>query len=215
MSSETLPVNDSPATANELALARRRRKRSIAIFAIVSLLNVALLAVLWSQLLTPAPGQRTTSSGAAPAGFSGPMVGKMAPDFRLPLLASGTGSNSSISLSDFKGQAVVLNVWQSSCEPCQREAPVLQATWQRVQGQGIVFLGLDFQDNRSDALSFLQAHGITYTNVSDSNGATAISYGVANLPTTIFIDRQGRIVGWHEGELTVQLLEQGLELLNH
>ncbi|RAQ96464.1 TlpA family protein disulfide reductase [Thermogemmatispora tikiterensis] len=214
MSSETLPANDSPATASELALAQRRRKRSIAIFVIVSLLNVALLAVLWSQLLTPAPGQNASSSLAS-AGFSGPMVGKKAPDFRLPLLAAGTGSNSSVALSDFKGQAIVLNVWQSSCEPCQREAPVLQATWQRVQGQGIVFLGLDFQDNRNDALSFLQAHGITYTNVSDSSGATAISYGVANLPTTIFIDRTGTIVGWHAGELTVQLLEQGLQLLNH
>ncbi|WP_069803586.1 TlpA family protein disulfide reductase [Thermogemmatispora onikobensis] len=214
MSSETLPVNESSATASELALARRRRKRSIAIFVVVSLLNVALLAVLWSQLLTPAPGQKT-SGGSAPAGFSGPMVGKMAPGFRLPLLAPGTSSNGSVALADFKGQAIVLNVWQSSCEPCQREAPVLQTTWQRIQGQGIVFLGLDFQDNRTDALSFLQAHGITYTNVSDSSGATAISYGVANLPTTIFIDRTGKIVGWHEGELTLQLLEQGLRLLSH
>ncbi|WP_052887488.1 TlpA family protein disulfide reductase [Thermogemmatispora carboxidivorans] len=213
MSSETLPVNESSATASELTLARRRRRRSIAIFVVVSLLNVALLAVLWSQLLTPASEQKV-SGGSAPAGFSGPMVGKTAPDFRLPLLAPGAGSNNAVALSNFKGQAVVLNVWQSSCEPCQREAPVLQTTWQRVQGQGIVFLGLDFQDNHNDALSFLQAHGITYTNVSDSSGATAISYGVANLPTTIFIDRTGKIVGWHEGELTVQLLEQGLRLLS-
>ncbi|MBX5451492.1 TlpA family protein disulfide reductase [Thermogemmatispora sp.] len=215
MSTETLPANESTALISELAQAQRRRRRSIAIFVIVSLLNVALLAVLWSQLLTPAPGQNSTRSNAGSAGFSGPMVGKMAPDFRLPLLAPGAGSNSTVALSDFKGQALVLNVWQSSCEPCQREAPILQATWQRVQGQGIVFLGLDFQDNRHDALTFLQAHGITYTNVSDSSGATAISYGVANLPTTIFIDRTGKIVGWHEGELTVQLLEQGLKLLSH
>jgi cytochrome c biogenesis protein CcmG/thiol:disulfide interchange protein DsbE len=212
MGTESLELEADAPDASEIALARRRRKRSITIFIVVSVLNAGLLALLWSQLLTPAANQGDQPSITAQAAFNGPMVGKAAPNFTLPLLAANPGGT--VSLSDFRGKALVLNVWQSSCDPCQREAPVLQTTWQRVEGQGIVFLGLDYQDSRSAALSFIQTHGITYTNVIDTSGSTAIDYGVANLPTTIFINRQGKIVGWHEGELTLQILAQGLQLLS-
>jgi cytochrome c biogenesis protein CcmG/thiol:disulfide interchange protein DsbE len=207
----TAEVGPDPSSTEERAAARQRRKRSMVIFALVSLVNVGLLGLLWWQLLTPASGQSARGQQTE-TGFGGPMVGKMAPNFTLPLLAPDHGG--SVSLADFRGQAIVLNVWQSSCEPCQREAPVLEAAWLRVEGQGIVFLGLDYQDDHTAALHFLQSQGITYTNVVDASGSTAINYGVANLPTTIFINRQGRIVGWHEGELTPQTLAAGLQLLN-
>ena len=195
-------------TADEKPGRKSSRKRSITIFIVVSLLNVALLGLLWSQLLTPAHNTNTSQAGVSP------LVGKPAPDFTLAALS--THSASATSLASFKGKPVVINVWNSTCAPCVQEAPLLQTEWQRVQAQGqaVVFLGIDFQDARSDGLSFLQKYGITYPNVLDASGSVAISYGVTGTPETIFIDRRGMVVQKVIGELTAQTLESNLQLLS-
>ena len=180
------------------------RKRRIIIFTIVSLLNLGLLALLWSQLLTPAQNQ--ASNGDAP----GPLQGHSAPDFTLAGL--GTHGGSTIDLASFKGKAIVLNFWASSCVPCHDEAPMLQTTWQHVQAKGIVFIGIDFQDARSDGSSFLQKYAISYPNALDADGSTAIHYGVTYTPTTFFINRQGLIVRSIPREMTAQELQTNLQL---
>ncbi len=207
-------TTDAIASDGEFVVAprRRTRRRSITIFIVVSVLNVALLALLWSQLLTPAAQPAAQGNSGSNSGFSGPLVGKPAPNFTL--LTLGKHAETKIALADFKGKPVVLNVWQSSCAPCVNEAPVFQATWQREQSQGIVFLGIDFQDNQNDALSFMQKYGITYTNVVDQDGSTTINYGVTGTPETIFIDQHGVIVGRHAGEMSASMLQQGLQLLS-
>jgi cytochrome c biogenesis protein CcmG/thiol:disulfide interchange protein DsbE len=186
------------------------RKRSIMIFGIVSLVNVALLALLWSQLLTPAQNVSQGQAQTVQQFFSGPLVGKAAPDFSL----SELGGRGKISLSDFKGRPVVLNVWQSSCVPCGDEAGLLESSWKQAQAKGIVFLGIDFQDVQGDALKFVQSHGVTYRSVFDSDGTVTINYGVTGTPTTFFIDKRGVIVGTRASELTAQQLQAGLQLLS-
>ncbi len=198
------PVN----VAAEKPGRKSTRKRSITIFIVVSLLNVALLGLLWSQLLTPAHNANTSQGGVSP------LVGKPAPNFTLAAL--NARSASTISLASFKGKSVVINVWNSTCAPCVQEAPLLQTEWLRMQAQGraVVFLGMDFQDARSDGLSFLQKYGITYPNVLDASGSVAISYGVTGTPETIFIDRRGVVVQKVIGELTAQTLESNLKLVS-
>jgi len=195
-----------PAVAEKPAR-KSTRKRSITIFIVVSLMNVALLGLLWSQLLTPAHNADNSQAGMSP------LVGKPAPNFTLAALNARSASN--ISLASFKGRPVVINVWNSTCGPCIQEAPLLQSEWQRLrsQGQNVVFLGIDFQDARSDGLSFLQKYGITYPNVLDASGAVAISYGVTGTPETIFIDRTGVVVQKVVGELTAQSLQTNMTLL--
>ncbi|HYT35291.1 MAG TPA: TlpA disulfide reductase family protein, partial [Ktedonobacteraceae bacterium] len=183
---------------------RSAHKRRVIIVIVVSLINVALLALLGSQLLVPAQDQSRSSSS--------PLDGHPAPDFTLAVLSTHAASN--IHLSNFKGKPVLLNFWASWCDPCKHEAPLLEATWRRVQGQGIVFLGIDYQDTQSDGLSFLQHYGITYPNVVDANGSTAINYGVTGIPETVFINRHGVIVHKVIGELTEQTLDSNLQLLS-
>jgi cytochrome c biogenesis protein CcmG/thiol:disulfide interchange protein DsbE len=182
------------------------RKRRITIFAVVSLLNAGLLIFLWTQLLTPAQNQNKTHS-------VDPLIGHAAPNFTLDVLSLHAAP--AISLASFKGKPVVLNVWNSVCVPCVQEAPLLQSQWQRVKSQGIVFIGIDFQDAKSDGVSFLQKYGITYPNVLDATGSTAISYGVTGAPETIFINRQGVVISRVIGELTVQTLQSNLQLISH
>jgi cytochrome c biogenesis protein CcmG/thiol:disulfide interchange protein DsbE len=199
--------NLSPGKAQaETEVGARRRsggKRRIAVFLTVSLACVALLALLGSQLLVPAQGQ--TNSG------SSPLVGHPAPDFTLAVLGSSPAP--AIHLAGLKGKPVMLNFWASWCVPCQHEAPLLQATWRRVQSQGIVFLGIDFQDDHNQGLNFLHTHGITYPNIVDDTGSTAINYGVTGVPETFFLNRSGVIVSHVIGELTEQSIQSNVQLI--
>jgi cytochrome c biogenesis protein CcmG, thiol:disulfide interchange protein DsbE len=198
--------NQEPAPAS---MRKNRRKRSVIIFAIVSLVNVGLLVLLWTQLLTPAPSPtpgKTTSAD--------PLVGHPAPAFTLEALNTPT-RNTRLSLKNLKGKAIVLNVWASWCVPCNQEAPMLQAAWKqaRAQGKNVVFLGIDFQDTSNDALTFLHKYGINYPNVLDATGSVSIDYGVTGVPETIFINSQGTVVSTVRQELTTQTLQTNLKLI--
>ncbi len=191
----------------------RSRKRSIIIFVVVSLLNAGLLALLWSQLVTPAPGLNNSSTGNALTSTNDPLKGKPAPDFTLAAL--GTHAEPPIHLANLRGKPVVINFWASWCSPCADEAPLLQAAWQHAGTKGVIFIGIDYQDTQSDGLSFLQKQGITYPSAIDANGATAINYGVTGTPETFFIDRRGVVVATVRSQITAQQLQTDVALLTH
>lgn len=208
MEAEGTPSEVDQAEKPEPARGRKSsRRRNITIFIVVSVLNVGLLALLWTQLLTPAQ-----NAGQNQANAADPLIGHAAPNFTLDALSLQAAP--AISLASYKGRPVMLNVWSSTCVPCVDEASLLQAQWQRVKSQGIVFLGIDFQDVKSDGLSFLHKYGITYLNVLDATGSTAISYGVSATPETIFINRAGIVASRVVGQLTEQTLQSNLQLIS-
>jgi len=198
--------NQAPAPA---PARKNRRRRSIVIFVVVSLINVGLLALLWTQLLTPAQGP-----AAGKTTITDPLIGHPAPSFTLAALNTPT-RNTTLSLKNLKGKAIVLNVWASWCVPCNQEAPMLQSAWKQAQAQGknVVFLGIDFQDASSDALTFLRKYGINYPNVLDATGSVSIDYGVTGVPETIFINSKGTVVSAVRAELTPQALQSNLKLI--
>jgi cytochrome c biogenesis protein CcmG/thiol:disulfide interchange protein DsbE len=102
-----------------------------------------------------------------------------------------------IRLSDYRGQAVVLNFWASWCEPCKDEAPLLEETWQRYRDEGLVVLGVDAQDFRTDARRFADRYGMTYPIAFDGHGSSLGRFGVTGFPETWFLGRDGRLVGEH------------------
>ena len=191
---------------------KRSRKRSIIIFVVVSLLNVGLLALLWSQLVTPAKQNTSASSDASGATtLSGdvasfPLIGKPMPDFTLTAL---NGSTHTIHLADFKGKPIILNFWASWCDPCNQEAPFLAQIAPKLKAQGVVLIGVDGQELRqSDGMAFLQKYHINYLNVEDTiNETVGISYGVTGFPETVFINRQGIVVAKWASVLTTQGLK--------
>jgi len=156
-----------------LAAAKRRPWGPLAA---VLLLVVTLIGLL-------AYGFRTD-----PRAIPSPLVGTRAPDFTLPLFDGGA-----VRLSDYSGKAVVLNFWASWCIPCREEAPLLEAAWQALKDQDVVFLGVNIQDTEEAARSFLRQFRITFPNGRDAAGKIAIDYGVYGIPETFFIDRQARI----------------------
>ena len=123
---------------------------------------------------------------------SPPKIGRPAPAFSLARL----NGNGKLSLASLRGKAVVINFFASWCGPCKQEAPALERLWQTYRAKGVAFVGIDSNDARSDGLRFLRAHGITYPAVHDARGLVAANkYDVANMPTTFFVDRAGRLVG--------------------
>jgi cytochrome c biogenesis protein CcmG, thiol:disulfide interchange protein DsbE len=121
-----------------------------------------------------------------------PKVGARAPAFSLPEL----DGNGKLSLASLHGKTVVLNFFASWCGPCKREAPHLESVWRRYRSDGVVVLGVDSGDAKSDARRFLSAHGVTYPVVFDPSETLALGpYAVGGLPGTYVINPSGRVVG--------------------
>lgn len=132
-----------------------------------------------------------------------------APDFTLESL----DGDETVSLSDYRGKAVVLNFWASWCQPCKQEAPLLQRAWERYRDEGLVVLGVDAQDLKSDARRFVERYELTYPILHDRNGVTLGRFGYSAFPETWFVDREGRLVGEHVvGEFTEEQLDENIRL---
>jgi len=118
-----------------------------------------------------------------------------APDLTLPPLEGGDER----SLSDWKGQVVVLNYWASWCEPCREESPLLERWHQRMQKRDGTVLGVDVLDVTSDAQDFITQYELTYPHLRDKDGATQEDFGIVAYPETFVIDRAGRIAASQRG----------------
>ena len=117
----------------------------------------------------------------------------------------GTGS-----LADHQGKVVVLNLWASWCPPCRSEMPLLERTHDRIAGQDGLVLGIDSQDASEDAMRFLREKKITFPSLRDGDGEYARKLGVAALPETFLIDRQGRIAALRRGPVDQAWLDEHL-----
>lgn len=103
-----------------------------------------------------------------------------------------------ISLGDFGGQVVVINIWGQWCAPCRTEMPELQQVYDATRSDGVAFLGIDVRDNsRSAAVDFVTDRNITFPSIYDPPMRTMIAFGggypTAVIPSTIVLDRQHRV----------------------
>jgi cytochrome c biogenesis protein CcmG/thiol:disulfide interchange protein DsbE len=136
-----------------------------------------------------------------PRYIESPIVGRPAPAFALALF-----DGRAVQLEDLRGKVVFVTFWASWCPPCRAEAPMLEATWRRLQEQDVLFLGVNTQDEEPRARAFLQEFGITFPNGRDPDGRIAIEYGVWGLPEAFILDQAGRITYKHIGTIGQALL---------
>lgn len=169
-------------------------------------------------------GATASGAGSADTGFvSGDgtltvlkeSVRQPAPSISGPTLEGGT-----FDLADQRGKVVVLNVWGSWCGPCRAEAPQLERAALALAPKGVQFVGLNTRDKPEPAKAFIKRFGITFPSLSDPDGRLQLGFRdtlpPAAIPSTLVIDREGRvaarIIGPLESQSTlVALVEQVLE----
>lgn len=136
-----------------------------------------------------------------------PLVGKPAPEFQAPSLQN-PGRN--VQLSDLKGQVALVNVWASWCTTCRQEHPYLMA----LSEQGVPIYGIDYKDERAEAIAWLEKYGNAYQAVAfDAEGRVGMDWGVYGVPETYVVDRQGVIRYKHTGAITAHSLREKLQPL--
>ena len=112
-----------------------------------------------------------------------------------------------VSLSDYRGKVVVLNVWGSWCPPCRAEAPMLAAAARDLRDKGVVFLGINSRNpERAGPKAYEQRFKIPYDSLYDPTGRTLLAFRgtlPANaIPSTVVVDAEGRVAGSVIGSVT-------------
>jgi thiol-disulfide isomerase/thioredoxin len=111
-----------------------------------------------------------------------------------------------LTLTDYQGRVIVLNVWASWCAPCRAEAPVLQGAWAEHESDGVQVIGLNTRDTDVAARAFVQTFDITFPSVVDADGRIQLlfrdSLPPQAIPSTLLIDQQGRVAARILGEAT-------------
>ncbi len=132
-----------------------------------------------------------------------PLIGKPAPAFALTDVLDPARV---VSTEAFKGQVYVLNVWGTWCVACRQEHEALLA----ISRQHVVpIIGLDYMDDRERAKQWLEQLGNPYTAVAfDTEGRTAIDWGVYGAPETYLVDTQGRVVFKFISPMTAEVWEK-------
>ncbi|RME83553.1 MAG: hypothetical protein D6775_07795 [Caldilineae bacterium] len=143
-----------------------------------------------------------------PPAAIGVRVGDRAADIELPDLQGRV-----LRLSDMRGKAVLVNFWATWCLPCRDEMPLLQATYEKHNSQGLEILGVNVGEDRDTVQKFVAEFGLTFPVVLDRDQKVARRYRVYGIPQTFFITREGVIDFVVTGVLRASLLEERLQEL--
>lgn len=129
---------------------------------------------------------------------------------QLPQLSLRDNRGQAVALHDYKGKPLVINLWATWCPPCRREMPVLQQA--QHDYPGVTFLFVNQGETPENVSTFMATTGLMLSHVLfDGAGELARQVGSMALPTTLFYDADGRLVGSHLGELSRASLRHALE----
>src|SRR5215470_16867328 len=135
-------------------------------------------------------GIRAAQKNRPTGSVAGQLRGKVAPDFELKTLDGKT-----VKLSDFRGKGVLLNFWATWCGPCKIEMPWFVELQKEYGPQGLEIVGIAMDDEGSNETiaKFIKQMGVNYTILVGKDSVGESYGGVGVLPTTFFIDRDGKL----------------------
>jgi len=134
-----------------------------------------------------------------------PVKGALAPDFALVELEGET-----VSLSDFHGQPVLINLWATWCGPCRIEMPTIQSRFEEYRDEGFIVLAVNFDEKKEDVQAFGDEFGLTFLMLLDPGAKVQKLYRTRSYPSSFFVDRNGVIQVQHIGVMTEGNLDGNL-----
>jgi peroxiredoxin len=126
--------------------------------------------------------------GVAPVAAAMPVIGQKAPDFTL---RANTGKN--LKLSELRGQVLMINFWATWCAPCRQEMPHLNRLHEQYRKAGFVLLGVNVDDKAMAAEAMVRELNIVFPVVFDTDKQVTRRYDVDAMPSTVLIDRDGKV----------------------
>ena len=175
---------------------RKQNNRNIMLIAIF-LMVTGIGTLIWMSIKTASDKQYSQEPPALM------QVGNQALDFELASLAGGN-----VSLSDYQGQVIIMNMWATWCPPCRAEMPGLERFYQTHKSDGVVVLAVNGREPESTVRPFIESNNFTFPVLMDFDGTVGLQYAARSFPTTFVIDRNGRIQHVKVGEITEAELEQ-------
>lgn len=175
----------------------RRTKASRMLSLAAATLAAALLVTGCSS--DPLAEQYREGSNKGYIAGDGSVMEIAASDREEPVEFSGTTeSGDDVSSEDFAGDVVVVNFWYASCAPCRAEAPLLDEVYQTHENDDVDFIGVNLRDQAGTAASFNETYGVNYPSIIDVNsGSVKLAFADTvppnSVPTTIVLDKQGRV----------------------
>jgi peroxiredoxin len=162
---------------------------------------VALLGTAWIGV-SRVPAEDINPSGRPPA----PQIGHPAPDFTLTTLEGET-----VTLSDLRGQAVLINFWATWCGPCRIEMPDIESVYDQYADEGFVVLAVNDAEPAGLVSAYVTDLGLSFPIVMDPTRDVQHLYQVRAFPTSYFIDRDGVVQEAIFGSMTRPVIEDRVE----
>ncbi|HLQ73741.1 MAG TPA: thiol-disulfide oxidoreductase ResA [Bacillota bacterium] len=173
----------------------KKRKRLIFRSAILAVL----IAAIVFALVTNAKDDKTIYK-----------AGDEAPNFKLEQI-SKNNELETIELADFKGKGVMLNFWATYCPPCEAEMPYMEELYPEYKEKGVEIIAVSLDATELVVHRFIDKYDLTFPIPHDTTGKVMDLYKVGPIPSTFFIDSEGKIVDKVDGALTLEKLEGYLQ----
>lgn len=128
------------------------------------------------------------NSSTKVVGGIGTEIGNLAPDFQLQDME---GQN--VTLSNLRGNPIIINFWASWCGPCREEMPFLQQIYEKWNSEDVLLLTINLRETPSEITEYMQNNDLSFPVLLDVDGSVTQNYNVIGIPTTFFIDKDGVI----------------------
>lgn len=184
-------------TAKNISPGKKKKKRNRLIFRTI-ILAILLVAVVYALVSNLTKDQSKIS------------VGDDAPDFKLEQV-NGNNDMQTVQLSDLKGKGVMLNFWATYCPPCEAEMPFMEKLYPKYKDEGIEIVAVNLDATELVINRFIDKYDLTFPVPHDSKSQVMDLYDVGPIPSTFFIDKEGKVVDVVNGALTLDKLEGYLQ----
>lgn len=201
--------NETQTSSNPPVRPRRPARRTAALVVVIS---VALVTAVFAARTSADSTSHAAAAPSAAVDQSKPGLVTYPPDQRVkvPNLAGTTLGGERVSLRDFAGKIVVVNVWGSWCGPCRAETPDLVRLARQDAARGVAFLGVDTRDNLGSGQAFAREFNVPYPSIFDESGASLLplrgTIPTSVIPSTVVIDAKGNVAARVIGPVTYPTL---------